>query len=100
MKRIVIRAFLAVLVASFALSLERTPFRAAQLNISGYWSFRVPRADGTFQETYFDLKQDGDTVSGRQGQRDINEGTFKAGVLHLVVTIPAPGGQGNPTRLT
>src|SRR5262245_10351632 len=92
MKRIVFLASVVVLVlASLAVS---------QPNVSGFWSFRVPRADGTFQETYFELKQDGETVTGKQGQRDLSEGTFKAGVLHLVVIIPATGAQPNPTRLT
>ncbi len=101
MKRVVFVACVAVFVlASLAVSLERAPSGAVQSNVSGFWAFRVPRADGTFQETYFELKQDGETVTGKQGQRDLSEGNFKDGVLHMVVIIPPAGTQPNPTRLT
>ena len=74
----------------------------AQANLTGYWVFRVPRAngDGTFQESFFELKQDGTAITGRaiQGTREnpISEGTIENGALHFVVTSAGRGG--TPTR--
>jgi alpha-galactosidase len=74
----------------------------AQTNLTGYWVFRAPRAnnDGTFAETFFELKQEGDIVTGRalQGTREtlISEGTFQGGTLHFVVSVAGRGG--NPNR--
>src|SRR6516225_4506369 len=36
----------------------------AQTNTSGFWVLRVPTGDGNFRETFFELKQDGETVTG------------------------------------
>src|SRR5258706_12030164 len=75
----------------------------AQMNVTGYWVFRVPRAngDGTFQESFFELKQDGESVTGRAvfGNREapISEGSFKAGTLHFATSTPGRGGAG-PVR--
>src|SRR5258706_13295038 len=75
----------------------------AQTNVTGYWVFRIPRAngDGTFQESFFELKQDGDTVTGRAilGNREapISDGTLKDGALHFSISLPGRGGA-NPTR--
>jgi hypothetical protein len=32
-------------------------FLHAQTDLNGYWVFKVPRGDGTFTESYFELKQ-------------------------------------------
>jgi alpha-galactosidase len=62
----------------------------AQSDVTGFWLLRVPTGDGNYRETFLDLKQVGETVTGKvlQGFRDlpISEGTFKGGKLHLVVT--------------
>jgi hypothetical protein len=39
-----------------------------QASVTGYWDFRAPRTannDGTYRETFFELKQSGETISGR-----------------------------------
>jgi alpha-galactosidase len=68
-----------------------------QTNLTGYWVFRVPRDnnDGTFHESFFELKQDGEVVTGRalNGIRDnsILEGTFHDGGLRFVMSLPGHG---------
>ncbi len=63
----------------------------AQSDLTGFWLLRVPTGDGNYRETFLDLKQVGETVTGKvlQGFRDlpISEGTFKGGKLHLAVTF-------------
>ncbi len=66
-------------------------FLAAQAELTGFWVLRVPTGDGNYRETFFDLKQSSETVTGKvlQGARElpISEGTFKGGRLHLVATV-------------
>lgn len=65
----------------------------AQTTVTGYWDFQAPRTannDGTYRETFFELKQDDDTVTGRTepgGSRELPvvEGTFRNGQLHFAV---------------
>lgn len=63
----------------------------AQSNVTGFWVFRVPTGDGNFRESFFDLKLDGETVTGKAitGSREIpiTEGTFSNGALHFVVAF-------------
>jgi alpha-galactosidase len=63
----------------------------AQTDLTGFWLLRVPTGDGNYRETFLDLKQVGETVTGKvlQGFRDltISEGTFQGGKLHLVVAF-------------
>ena len=65
----------------------------AQADLTGFWVFRVPTGDGNFRESFFDLKQAGETVTGKalRGSQElpISEGTFKDGKLHFVVTFRA-----------
>jgi alpha-galactosidase len=64
-----------------------------QTNITGYWDFQAPRTannDGTYREYFFELKQDGETITGRlnpNGWREmpIAEGTLHNGALHFVI---------------
>ncbi len=76
-------------------------FLHAQTDLTGFWVFRVPTGDGNFRESYLDLKQTGDQITGRvlQGRREtaINSGTFSNGKLHFVTTFR---GQNNQTRDT
>ena len=64
---------------------------SATNNVTGFWVFRVPTGDGNFRESFFDLKQDGDTVTGEfiQGSRKlpISDGSFRDGKLHFVVKV-------------
>src|SRR5580704_6548013 len=75
-----------------------------QTNLTGYWVFRVPRDnnDGTFQESFFELKQEGEAVTGRAlkgtGEDPILDGTFHDGSLHFMVSLPGRDG-GNPTQM-
>jgi alpha-galactosidase len=84
-----------VVLASAALCLS------AQSGMNGYWAFRVSRGDGTFSESFFELKQDGDTITGRAirgaGEAPVSEGTLNEGKLHFVVTLP--GRNGATTRV-
>jgi alpha-galactosidase len=61
----------------------------AQSDVSGFWVFRVPTGDGNFRETFFELKQDGETVTGHvlAGSREvaITDGSFRNETLHFVV---------------
>jgi alpha-galactosidase len=70
----------------------------AQTSLTGFWVLRVPRGDGTFAETFFDLKQNGESITGEmvQGQRRVplQEGSFKDGKLHFAI----PQGRGGPGR--
>jgi len=33
--------------------------------LSGFWVLRIPRGDGTYRETFLDLKQSGENVTGK-----------------------------------
>ncbi|MGD0125932.1 MAG: glycoside hydrolase family 27 protein [Terriglobia bacterium] len=61
----------------------------AQVDLTGFWVLRIPTGDGNFRETFLDLKQSGESVTGKilPGYRElpITEGTFSGGKLHLVV---------------
>lgn len=63
---------------------------AAQSNITGFWVFKVTAPDGNVRESFFDLKQDGQTVTGNSIQNTrqipIGDGTFHDGTLHFTVT--------------
>jgi alpha-galactosidase len=67
----------------------------AQVDLTGYWLFKVPIGDGTFRESFLDLKQSGDQISGRvlNGKREtpITEGSLKDGKLHIVATANSQG---------
>src|SRR5258708_3575138 len=60
-----------------------------QTDLTGFWVFRVPRNDGTFQESFIELKQEGEQITGKisPGNRQISEGGFKDGRLHFVVSF-------------
>jgi alpha-galactosidase len=78
----------AALLTFFWLSFTPFPL-TAQTDLSGFWVLRIPRGDGTYRETFLDLKQSGENVTGKilPGFRElpITEGTFSNGKLHLVV---------------
>jgi alpha-galactosidase len=73
----------------------------AQTSVSGYWLLKVPNGDGTFRETFFELKQDGDAVTGRILGRGPNgtpvTGSLKGSGVHFETTPPATGA---PARQT
>ena len=88
------RLLLLVLLCSVA------PLLWAQTDLTGFWVFRVPTGDGNFRETFLDLKQDGEKITGKvlSGSREapISEGTFRNGTLHVVVSF----GSGPQARQT
>src|SRR5258708_32771247 len=66
----------------------------AQTNLSGFWVFRVPTGDGNFRETFFELQQNGGTLTGKMlaGARElaIAEGTYEGGAVHFTVAFGTP----------
>ncbi len=86
---------LSILVLSVAL------LASAQTDLTGFWVFRVPTGDGNYRETFFELKQSGETITGKMlmGAREvaISEGTFKEGKLHFVTSAGPPN---QPRKVT
>jgi alpha-galactosidase len=66
----------------------------AQADLSGFWVLEVPTGDGNYRETFFELKQEGEAVTGKvlAGSREvaITEGSFRNGALRFVVTFGVP----------
>jgi alpha-galactosidase len=71
----------------------------AQNDLSGYWNLRVPNGDGTYRETFFQLQQSGESLTGKWFGRDPSgipiEGTIKEAVVHFA-TVPPPAPAGAP----
>ncbi len=86
-------------VTCAAISLLAALQLCGQTDLTGFWVFRTPTGDGNFRESFLDLKQEGDRITGKvlQGRRQlpISDGTFKEGKLHFVVSFPGPN---NSTR--
>jgi alpha-galactosidase len=63
----------------------------AQTNLTGFWVFRVPTGDGNYRESFLDLKQAGEALTGKVlfGEREmpISDGTVKDGKFHFVVHV-------------
>ncbi|MGB7593540.1 MAG: glycoside hydrolase family 27 protein, partial [Terriglobia bacterium] len=80
--------FYPILLAFSLLLLGAIPV-AAQTDVTGFWVLRVPTGDGNYRESFFDLKQSGEKVTGKilmgPRQTPISDGTFSNGKLHLVV---------------
>jgi alpha-galactosidase len=80
--------------ALLCLLFSALPYASAQSDLNGYWNFRVSNNDGTYRETYFQLEQSGQTLTGKLYGRNAEglpiEGTAKDGVVHFA-TVPAPG---------
>jgi alpha-galactosidase len=98
-----------VLLAVVAVGALTQASQAGPTSVTGVWVLRVPNTyrdtatgnqlpDGNFRETFFDLKQDGATVTGEQiaGKRrlPISEGTYTDGKLHFVIVTRG----GNPPQ--
>jgi len=77
-----------ILAVAFALS---STTLIAQTDLTGFWVFRVPTGDGNFRETFLDLKQNGDQITGKAlaGSREIpiSAGTVKDGKVHFETTF-------------
>src|ERR1017187_5634658 len=79
----------ALIVMLGALSID------AQTDLTGFWVFKAPRGDGTFNESYFELKQSGETITGNtvggRVQSPVNEGACRDGKLHFAVSFTGRG---------
>src|SRR5690349_1382976 len=84
------RANIGVLLLVPVLMALFPPAARAQASITGFWLLRVLMGDGNYRETFLDLKQAGDNVTGKVllGRRElpVHEGSFKDGHLHLLVS--------------
>jgi alpha-galactosidase len=73
---------------------------AAQTDLTGYWVLHVPNGDGTIRDTYFELKQNGTSITGTSLGRGPNgtpiSGTFQDGKLQFKTVPPAPPANGRP----
>ncbi len=82
------------LFLGYALCFHLSPM-LAQTDLNGYWRLRTPNAngDGTFRETFFEIQQSGETISGSliRGKNGIPiNGTFKDGAIHFATVPPTP----------
>jgi alpha-galactosidase len=68
----------------------------AQTSLSGSWLLKIPNGDGTFRQTYFELKQDGEAITGKIYGRGPSgtpvAGSFKGNQLHFATVVSAPPG--------
>src|ERR1035437_9380703 len=90
--RISMRSFVVLLCCAFPGIVRPS---VAQVNLSGYWDVRTPNAslDGTFHDTYFEIRQTGDAISGMLIRRPNGipiTGSFKDGAIHFVTVPPPP----------
>src|ERR1700738_4351395 len=92
------RRFLFAALAS-CLTLVSVSCTSAQPGLTGYWDLKVPNEDGTFRNTYFQLKQNGETLTGKLFGRNIQgtliKGTVKDGTIHFE-TLPPVRAAGAP----
>jgi hypothetical protein len=62
---------------------ESAPQAAAQTNLAGFWVLHVDNGDGTARDTFFELNQDGESITGTLLGRGPHgtpiTGTFKDG---------------------
>src|ERR1017187_8876179 len=88
--RLLSRSLLCVLIVMLG-----AVFIQAQTDLTGFWVFKVPRGDGTFSESYFELKQSGETITGNtvggRVQSPVNEGAFRGGKLRFAVSFTGRG---------
>lgn len=99
MKSVTSRTFLCIARACCLLAfLLGTAAAYAQTDLSGYWLLKVSNGDGTYRETYFELKQKGETLTGGLLGRGPNgiplTGSFKDGQVHFATVVAAPPGAG------
>ncbi len=85
---------ISILALLFLAVLCMLPSASAQTDLTGFWVLRVPTGDGNFRETFFDLKQQGDVLTGnmvRDGrQTPLADGSVKDGKIHFVMTFGQP----------
>ncbi len=84
------------------LTLQQAPLAHAQSDLSGYWVLHVPNGDGTVRDTFFELKEEGESITGTLLGRGPNglpiNGTFKDGKLHFATVQPPAATPARPFR--
>ncbi len=67
---------------------------SAQPDVSGYWDVQTSNGDGTFRHTYLELKQQGETISGKLFGRNPDglplTGSIAGGKIHFTIAPPPP----------
>src|SRR5579862_2514377 len=53
-----------IVLLSVAASIAAFPV-PAPTDVTGFWVFRVPTGDGNYRESFLDLKQSGEKISGK-----------------------------------
>src|SRR5690348_7222821 len=64
-------------------------------NVTGLWLYKTPTGDGNYRELFLDLKQDGETITGKtmfslRYTAPISSGTIHGDKLHFVVSFGRP----------
>jgi alpha-galactosidase len=84
--------FLTVIFCSISFVVVRPA--NAQTDLTGYWDLRTPNpTDGTFRDTYIQIQQTGDAISGMLLRRPNGipiSGSFKEAAVHFATVPPAP----------
>jgi alpha-galactosidase len=100
LKGLLFRALIVVLCCPV---LQFAPQAVAQTSLAGYWVLHVDNGDGTVRDTFFELKQEGETISGTLFGRGPHGtpivGTFKDNQLQFK-TVPQPPPPGAPAGFT
>jgi alpha-galactosidase len=90
--------FLFAVLAS-CLALASVSCNSAKSGLTGYWDLKIPNEDGTFRNTYFQLEQNGETLTGKLFGRNIQgtllKGTVKDGAVRFE-TLPPVRAAGAP----
>jgi alpha-galactosidase len=81
-----------ITAAAFLLLIAAPLVRAQQQDLTGYWDLQVPRTDGSVRETYFQLQQNGATLTGTLFGRANGgaplTGTLTGDQVHLAIAPP------------
>lgn len=107
MTRNSINRFFNVPLFAFLFALVAVPFpslcraqtndsaQSGATNVTGLWLYKTPTGDGNYRELFLDLKQDGDTISGKtmfslRYTAPISTGSIHGDKLHFVVAFGRP----------
>jgi alpha-galactosidase len=77
------------LLFSTVLIAATVPYAHAQTSLTGVWKIHTDMGDGTFQDRFFELSQEGNAITGtvvhNYSPEKIVRGTFESGKLHFEV---------------
>ncbi|MGC2398692.1 MAG: glycoside hydrolase family 27 protein [Acidobacteriaceae bacterium] len=92
--------FRSLIIAYCCLLLPFARQAAAQTDLTGYWVLHVDNGDGTVRDTFFQMNQDGETITGTLFGRGPHgtpiTGTFKDGELKFKTVPPPPPAVARP----